>query len=149
MEVILIQDVPKLGYTDEIVNVKNGYALNYLIPKGYAIMANPSNRKVLAENLKQKAFKQEKVQNEALELAKKLDGLLIRVGAKASSRGKIYGSVNALQIAEVLKNQHHIEVDRKRILIDGDSIKELGTYTATINLHKDVKATIQFEVFAE
>ncbi|HNQ59682.1 MAG TPA: 50S ribosomal protein L9 [Bacteroidales bacterium] len=149
MEVILIQDVPKLGYTDEIVNVKNGYALNYLIPKGYAIMANPSNRKVLAENLKQKAFKQEKVQNEALELAKKLDGLLIRVGAKASSSGKIYGSVNALQIAEVLKNQHHIEVDRKRILIDGDSIKELGTYTATINLHKDVKATIQFEVFAE
>lgn len=130
MEVILIQDVPKLGYTDEIVNVKNGYALNYLIPKGYAIMANPSNRKVLAENLKQKAFKQEKVQNEALELAKKLDGLLIRVGAKASSSGKIYGSVNALQIAEVLKNQHHIEVDRKRILIDGDSIKELGTYTA-------------------
>lgn len=149
MEVILIQDVPKLGYTDEIVNVKNGYALNYHIPKGYAIMANPSNRKVLAENLKQKAFKQEKVQNEALELAKKLDGLLIRVGAKASSSGKIYGSVNALQIAEVLKNQHHIEVDRKRILIDGDSIKELGTYTATINLHKDVKATIQFEVFAE
>ena len=149
MEVILIQDVPKLGYTDEIVNVKNGYALNYLIPKGYAIMANPSNRKVLAENLKQKAFKQEKVQNEALELAKKLDGLLIRVGAKASSSGKIYGSVNALQIAEVLKNQHHIEVDGKRILIDGDSIKELGTYTATINLHKDVKATIQFEVFAE
>ena len=148
MEVILIQDVPKLGYTDEIVNVKNGYALNYLIPKGYAIMANPSNRKVLAENLKQKAFKQEKVQNEALELAKKLDGLLIRVGAKASSSGKIYGSVNALQIAEVLKNQHSIEVDRKRIFIDGDSIKELGTYTATINLQKDVKATIQFEVFA-
>ena len=78
-------------------------------------------------------------------MAKKLDGLLIRVGAKASSSGKIYGSVNALQIAEVLKNQHHIEVDRKRILIDGDSIKELGTYTATINLHKDVKATIQFD----
>ena len=149
MEVILIQDVPKLGYTDEIVNVKNGYALNYLIPKGYAIVATPSNRKVLAENLKQKAFKQERVKNEALELAKKLDGLLIRVGAKASSSGKIYGSVNALQIAEVLKNQHSIEVDRKRIFIDGDSIKELGTYTATINLQKDVKATIQFEVFAE
>ncbi|HAW59410.1 MAG TPA: 50S ribosomal protein L9 [Bacteroidales bacterium] len=149
MEVILIQDVPKLGYTDEIVNVKNGYALNYLIPKGYAIMATPSNRKVLAENLKQKAFKQERVKNEALELAKKLDGLLIRVGAKASSSGKIYGSVNALQIAEVLKNQHSIEVDRKRIFIDGDSIKELGTYTATINLQKEVKATIQFEVFAE
>lgn len=149
MEVILIQDVPKLGYTDEIVNVKNGYALNYLIPKGYAIMATPSNRKVLAENLKQKAFKQERVKNEALELAKKLDGLLIRVGAKASSSGKIYGSVNAIQIAEVLKNQHSIEVDRKRIFIDGDSIKELGTYTATINLQKDVKATIQFEVFAE
>ncbi|MGC8865195.1 MAG: 50S ribosomal protein L9 [Bacteroidales bacterium] len=149
MEVILLQDVPKLGYADEIVNVKNGYALNYLIPQGLAIMATPSNRKVLAENLRQRAFKLEKIKNQALEMAQKLEGLKVRIGAKASSTGKIFGSVNAIQIAEALKDQHGIEVDRKRILVDGDHVKELGTYAATINLHKEVKAKIEFEVFAE
>lgn len=149
MEVILLQDVPKLGYADEIVNVKNGYALNYLIPQGLAIMATPSNRKVLAENLRQRAFKMEKIKNQALEMAQKLEGLKVRIGAKASSTGKIFGSVNAIQIAEAIKDQHGIEVDRKRIVVDGDHVKELGTYTATINLHKEVKAKIEFEVFAE
>lgn len=149
MEVILLQDVPKLGYADEIVNVKNGYALNYLIPQGLAIMATPSNRKVLAENLRQRAFKLEKIKNQALEMAQKLEGLKVRIGAKASSTGKIFGSVNAIQIAEAIKDQHGIEVDRKRIVVDGDHVKELGTYTAIINLHKEVKAKIEFEVFAE
>lgn len=149
MEVILLQDVPKLGYADEIVNVKNGYALNYLIPQGLAIMATPSNRKVLAENLRQRAFKLEKIKNQALEMAQKLEGLKVRIGAKASSTGKVFGSVNAIQIAEAIKDQHGIEVDRKRIVVDGDHVKELGTYTATINLHKEVKAKIEFEVFAE
>lgn len=149
MEVILLQDVPKLGYADEIVNVKNGYALNYLIPQGLAIMATPSNRKVLAENLRQRAFKLEKIKNQALEMAQKLEGLKIRIGAKASSTGKIFGSVNAIQIAEAIKDQHGIEVDRKRIVVDGEHVKELGTYTATINLHKEVKVKIEFEVFAE
>ncbi len=149
MEVILLQDVPKLGYADEIVNVKNGYALNYLIPKGLAIMATPSNRKVLAENLKQRAFKLEKIKNQALELAQKLEGLKVRIGAKASSTGKIYGSVNAVQIAQAIKEQHGLEVDRKRIMVDGENVKELGTYTATINLHKEVKAKVEFEVYAE
>ncbi|NLH52239.1 MAG: 50S ribosomal protein L9 [Bacteroidales bacterium] len=149
MEVILLQDVPKLGYADEIVNVKNGYALNYLIPQGLAIMATPSNRKVLAENLRQRAFKLEKIKNQALEMAQKLEGLKVRIGAKASSTGKIFGSVNAIQIAEAIKEQHGLEVDRKRIVVDGENVKELGTYTATINLHKEVKAKIEFEVFAE
>ncbi|MDK2910572.1 MAG: large subunit ribosomal protein [Bacteroidales bacterium] len=149
MEVILLQDVPKLGYADEIVNVKNGYALNYLIPQGLAIMATPSNRKVLAENLRQRAFKLEKIKNQALEMAQKLEGLKVRIGAKASSTGKIFGSVNAIQIAEAIKDQHGLEVDRKRIVVDGENVKELGTYTATINLHKEVKAKIEFEVFAE
>ncbi|MEJ5303171.1 MAG: 50S ribosomal protein L9 [Bacteroidales bacterium] len=149
MEVILLQDVPKLGYADEIVNVKNGYALNYLIPQGLAIMATPSNRKVLAENLRQRAFKLEKIKNQALEMAQKLEGLKVRIGAKASSTGKIFGSVNAIQIAEAIKEQHGLEVDRKRIVVDGENVKELGIYTATINLHKEVKAKIEFEVFAE
>jgi large subunit ribosomal protein L9 len=149
MEVILLQDVPKLGYADEIVNVKNGYALNYLIPQGLAIMATPSNRKILAENLRQRAFKLEKIKNQALEMAQKLDGLKVRIGAKASSSGKIFGSVNAIQIAEAIKEQIGLEVDRKRIMVDGENVKELGTYTATINLHKEVKAKIEFEVFAE
>ena len=149
MEIILIQDVPKLGYADEIVTVKNGYALNYLIPQGMAIMATPTNRKILAENLKQRAFKQDKIKNIALEMAGKLQGLSVRIGAKASSSGKIFGSVNAIQIADAIKAQHQIEVDRKRILIDGDSVKELGTYTAKVSLHKEVQAEIQFEVFAE
>ena len=149
MEVILLQDVPKLCYADEIVNVKNGYALNYLIPQGLAIMATPSNRKVLAENLRQRAFKLEKIKNQALEMAQKLEGLKVRIGAKASSTGKIFGSVNAIQIAEAIKEQHGLEVDRKRIVVDGENVKELGTYTATINLHKEVKAKIEFEVFAE
>ncbi|MEW6136387.1 MAG: 50S ribosomal protein L9 [Bacteroidota bacterium] len=149
MEVILLQDVPKLGYADEIVNVKNGYALNYLIPQGLAIMATPSNRKVLAENLRQRAFKLEKIKNQALEMAQKLEGLKVRIGAKASSTGKVFGSVNAIQIAEAIKEQHGLEVDRKRIVVDGENVKELGTYTATINLHKEVKAKIEFEVFAE
>lgn len=149
MEVILLQDVPKLGYADEIVTVKNGYALNYLIPQGLAIMATPSNRKILAENLRQRAFKLEKIKNQALEMAQKLDGLKVRIGAKASSSGKIFGSVNAIQIAEAIKEQHGLEVDRKRIMVEGETVKELGTYTATINLHKEVKAKIEFEVFAE
>jgi large subunit ribosomal protein L9 len=129
--------------------VKNGYALNYLIPQGLAIMATPSNRKVLAENLRQRAFKLEIIKNQALEMAQKLEGLKVRIGAKASSTGKIFGSVNAIQIAEAIKEQHGLEVDRKRIVVDGENVKELGTYTATINLHKEVKAKIEFEVFAE
>lgn len=149
MEVILKQDVANLGYKDDQVKVKPGYARNYLIPQGLAIVASETNKKVHAENLKQRAFKLEKVKKEAEELAKALENVVVKIGAKAGTTGKIYGSVNSIQIAEALKEQFNYEVDRKKIVIEGDSIKELGTYKAKINLHKEIKAEISFEVFAE
>ena len=149
MEIILKQDIKNLGYINDIVTVKNGYARNYLLPKGMAIAATPTNRKILAENLKQKSFKEEKIRKEAETLAKALDGITVKIGAKAAESGKIFGSVNNIQISEALKNQFSYDIDRKKIMVDGDSIKELGTYTAEIVLHKDIKASINFEVFAE
>lgn len=149
MDIILKQDVPNLGYANEIVTVKNGFGNNYLIPQGLGILATPTNRKILAENVKQKAFKEQKVKMLADGTAKKMEGITVKIGAKASGTGKIFGSVNALQVAEALKEQFQIEVDRKRITVDGESIKELGTYQARINLHKEVKVQISIEVFAE
>ena len=149
MEIILKQDMQGLGYTNDIVKVKTGYARNYLIPKGYAISATETNRKVLAENLKQKSFKEEKIIKEAETLAKALDGITVKIGAKAAETGKIFGSVNNIQIANAIIQQFNYDIDRKKIIVDGEHIKELGTYTAEINLHKSVKASISFEVFAE
>lgn len=149
MEIILKKDVSNLGYTNDIVTVKSGYARNYLIPKGLAIVANDKNRKVLEENLKQKAFKEEKIRTEATDKAKLLDGLVLKIGAKAASSGKIFGSVNDIQIADAIKDQHNYDVDRKTIKIDADAVKEVGTYKATITLYKDIKAEISFEVVAE
>jgi len=149
MEVILKQDVPNLGYENDLVKVKNGYARNYLIPKGYAILATDSNRKILAENMKQSAFKADKIRKEAETLAKALENIVVKIGAKAAATGKIFGSVNNIQIAEAIKSQFNYTVDRKRIIIDSESVKELGTYTAKINLHKEINVTITFEVIAE
>lgn len=149
MEVILKQDVPSLGYSNEKVNVKPGYARNFLIPQGIAILATEANKKILAENLKQKAFKADKVRNEAEELAKGLKDLTVKIGAKAAESGKIFGSVNAIQIAQALKDQFKFDIDRKKIHVDGEHIKELGTYKARIILHKEVQLDINFEVFAE
>jgi large subunit ribosomal protein L9 len=149
MEVILKQDVPDLGYINEKVNVKPGYARNFLIPQGIAILATETNKKILAENLKQKAFKADKVLNEAEELAKGLKDLTVKIGAKAAESGKIFGSVNAIQIAQALKDQFKFDIDRKKIHVDGEHIKELGTYKARIILHKEVQLDINFEVFAE
>ena len=149
MEIILKKDVSNLGYTNDIVTVKSGYARNYLIPKGLAIVANTRNRKVSEENLKQKAFKEEKIRSEASDRAKLLDGLELKIGAKAASSGKIFGSVNDIQLADAIKEQHNIEVDRKTIKIDADAVKEVGTYKATITLYKDIKAEVSFEVIAE
>lgn len=149
MEIILKQDVTNLGYTNDIVTVKSGYARNYLIPQGMAIVANEKNKKILAENLKQKAFKEEKVRTEASDKAKLLDGLQLKIGAKAASSGKIFGSVNDIQLADAIKEQHNYDVDRKTIKINGDAVKEVGTYTATISIYKDIKAEISFEVVAE
>ena len=149
MEVILKQDVPNLGYANEKVNVKPGYARNFLIPQGIAILATEPNKKILAENLKQKAFKEDRVRNEAEELAKELKDITVKIGAKAAESGKIFGSVNAIQIAQALKDQFKFDVDRKKIHVDGEHIKELGTYKARIILHKEIQLDINFEVFAE
>ncbi|MBW6497610.1 MAG: 50S ribosomal protein L9 [Bacteroidales bacterium] len=149
MEIILIQDVPNLGFKDDILTVKDGYGANYLIPKGLAILALPSEKKKLAETMKQRAYKEEKVKKDAEKLAEKLRDIEVKIGAKVGTSGKIFGSVNALQIAEAIKEQFDIEVDRKRIVVDGDAVKELGVYTAKINLHKEVRFDIKFEVVAE
>ena len=149
MEIILTQDVKNLGYKNDIVNVKPGYARNFLIPQGMAILATESARKVLAENMRQQAYKQEKIKKEAQELAAVLEGLSLRIPAKAASTGKIYGSVNNVQIANAIKEAKGIEIDRKHILVDDDTIKEVGNYKANVRLHKDVTVEISFEVFAE
>jgi len=149
MEVILKQDVASLGYTNEKVNVKPGYARNYLIPQGMAILATESNKKIVAENLKQKAHKEDKVKHEADDLSVALKDLTVRIGAKAAESGKIFGSVNAIQIAQALKDQFNFDIDRKKIIVDQEHIKELGNYKAKINLHKDISVEINFEVFAE
>ena len=147
MEVILKQDIHSLGYKNDIVVVKNGYGRNYLIPKGIATLATESAKKMNVENMRQRAHKEEKIKNEALEIAKKLEGVTISVGAKTSTTGKIFGSVNNIQIAEALTAQG-FEIDRKVIVIK-DAVKEIGKYTATIKLHKEVKVDIEFDVVSE
>lgn len=149
MKIILKHDVENLGYANEIVKVKNGYARNYLIPKGFAIMLTPSSEKEHQEMVKQKSFKEEKLRKEAETLAKALENLSVKIGAKAGTSGKIFGSVNAIQIADAIKAQFNYEIDRKKIVLDGDSVKELGNYSARINIYKDIKVEIKFEVIAE
>lgn len=149
MKVILKHDVDKLGYANEIVKVKNGYARNYLIPKGYAIMLTSSSEKEHTELIRQKSFKEEKIRKDSETLAKALENIVVKVGAKAGTSGKIFGSVNAIQIAEAIKEQFKYDIDRKKIVVDGESVKELGTYSAKINIYKDIKVDIKFEVFAE
>ena len=150
MEIILKQDVEKLGHKDDIVVVKNGYANNYLIPNGYAVQATPSAKKVHAENIRQRAHKEQKIRNDATELASKLEAMnMIKIGAKTSTTGKIFGSVNNIQIAEVLAS-NGIDIERKNISIPGeDSIKEVGVYEVDIKIYRDIHAKIKFEVVSE
>jgi large subunit ribosomal protein L9 len=148
MEIILLQDVHKLGQKDDLVHVKDGYGRNYLIPRGYAIAATPSARKMHDENLKQRAHKEEKIKAEAQGLASKMADLKLVVGAKTSSSGKIFGSVNTIQIAEALKEKG-FEIDRKSISLPEELIKEVGKYKAVIRLHREVKVEIEFEIVAE
>ncbi|MBR5373840.1 MAG: 50S ribosomal protein L9 [Paludibacteraceae bacterium] len=147
MEIILLQDVQNLGYKDDVVKVKNGYGRNYLIPQGKAILATPSAKKQLEENLKQRAHKLAKIKADAEALAAKLNGVSLQIGAKTSATGTIFGSVNNIQIAEALAKKG-FDVDRKIIFIN-DNVKELGSYKATVKLHKEVSAEINFEVVAE
>lgn len=149
MQIILKQDVPNLGHKDDVVIVKNGYAANYLIPQGMAIMATPSALKVHAENLKQRAHKETKIRNEATELAAKLEGILVTLATKVSSTGKIFGSVNNIQVADAL-TEKGFNIDRKNITITGEAnIKEIGIYDAVVKCHKDIKANIRVEIVGE
>ena len=149
MEIILKQDVPHLGHKDDVVVVKNGYATNYLIPQGFAIMATPSAKKVHAENLRQRAHKEAALRAEAEALAAKLEGVQVTVATKVSASGKIFGSVNNIQVAEALAAQG-FEMDRRNITIVGeDKLQEVGLYEATVKCYKDIKATIKVEVVAE
>ena len=147
MKIILKADVANLGYKDDVVEVKNGYARNYLIPQRLAIMATPSALKVHAENLKQRAHKIEKIKADAQAVADSLKDVALTIAAKVSATGTIYGSVSNIQIAEELAKLGH-DIDRKLIVIK-DAVKEVGNYTATVKLHKEVSVEIPFEVVAE
>ena len=146
MEIILLTDIANLGHKDDIVDVKQGYGRNYLIPQGYAILATPSARKVVAENLRQRAHKEAKLKAEAEELAAQLAEVKLTIGAKTSSTGKIFGSVNSIMISESLKEKG-FDIDRKKIM--QKDVKEVGTYTALIKLHREVKVDVEFEVISE
>lgn len=148
MQVILKEDVNNLGLKNDVVVVKPGYGRNYLIPKGFAILATSSALKVHEENKRQRAHKEEKIKNEALALAKQLEGKSLTIGAKTSSSGKIFGSVNTIQIAEALEKDG-FSIDRKNIMLKEDAVKEVGEYTATVKLHREVKVEIAFKVVAE
>lgn len=137
MEVILTQDINGLGYKNDTVTVKPGYGRNYLIPQGFAIIANNSNAKKIAENIRQAAHKAEKLKNDAEELANKIGDLTLNIKTKAGESGKIFGAVTTVQIAEALREKG-FDIDRKKIAISGD-IKQLGEYKANIDLHKEVK----------
>ena len=146
MEIILKKDVANLGNADEIVNVKTGYAVNYLIPQGYAILATASAKKVLAENIRQRAHKEAKFIADAEVLAAKLNEVTVQVSAKVSEAGKLFGAITAAQVAEALAAKG-LEVDKKNITLD--AVKELGTYEASVKCYKSVKGSVKVEVVAE
>ncbi len=147
MKIILKEDVRGLGYKDDIVEVKDGYGRNFLIPQGKAVIANNANLRQLEENNRQRAHKLAKIKADAEALAASLADVALTIGAKASATGTIFGSVNNIQIADALEALGH-KIDRKTIEIKG-SVKELGKYTAKLNLHKEVSVEIPFEVVAE
>lgn len=147
MEIILKEDVVNLGYKNDIVNVKAGYGRNFLIPTGKAVIASPSAKKMLAEELKQRAHKLEKIKKDAEAIAAKLEGVALTIATKVSSTGTIFGSVTNIQIADELGKLGH-EIDRKIIIVK-DAVKEVGSYKAVVKLHKEVSVEIPFEVVAE
>jgi large subunit ribosomal protein L9 len=146
MEVILKEDIKGLGYKNDIVKVKAGHGRNYLIPRGYAIMASESNKKVVIENTKQAAHKAEKIKTEATSLAEKIGNAVLEIKAKVGESGKIFGAITTLQISDALKDKG-FSVDRKKIAFKGD-VKEVGEYTALLDLHKEVKHEVKFKVVA-
>lgn len=148
MELILKKDVENLGFADDLVTVKNGYGRNFLIPRGHAILATPSAKKVLAETLKQRAFKEKKVIEDAQQEADKLNELEIKIAAKTGEGDKLFGSVNNANLAEALEKEG-ITIDKKYISIAGGTVKRTGNYEAVIRFHRDVIANLTFDVIAE
>jgi large subunit ribosomal protein L9 len=148
MELILKKDVENLGFADDLVTVKNGFGRNFLIPQGHAILATPSAKKVLAETLKQRAFKEKKVIEDAQKEANKLNGLEIKIAAKTGEGDRLFGSINNINLAEAFEKEG-ISIDKKFISIAGGTIKRTGNYEATIRFHRDVVANFSFDVVAE
>jgi large subunit ribosomal protein L9 len=147
MEVILKQDVQGLGYKNDIVKIKAGYGNNYLIPNGFAVIANDSNKRVVQENVRQAAHKAAKIKQDAEAIAAKVGDLVIEIKTKAGETGKIFGAVTSIQISDALKAKG-FDIDRKKVILK-ESPKELGTYPATLDLHKEVKHEIKVKVVAE
>jgi len=146
MKIILTEDIKNLGYKDDVVEVKAGYGRNYLIPQGKAKLATEGAMKMLAEDIRQREFKLDKIRKDAEAVAAKLNGVSLTLAAKTGTSGKIFGSITALQVANMLKDQGY-EVDRRKIILD--DVKTLGSYEATVNLFKDISATVKVEVVAE
>jgi large subunit ribosomal protein L9 len=146
MKIILTEDIKNLGYKDDVVEVKAGYGRNYLIPQGKAKLATEGAMKMLAEDIRQREFKLDKIRKDAEAVATKLNGVSLTLSAKTGTSGKIFGSITALQVANMLKDQGY-EVDRRKIILD--DVKTLGSYEATVNLFKDISATVKVEVVAE
>ncbi len=148
MELILKKDVENLGFADDVVEVKNGYGRNFLIPKGVAILATASAKKVLAENLKQRAYKEQKQVDDAKAQASKVAGFEIKISAKTGSGDKLFGSISNADIADALSKQG-VSIEKKFITVPGGSIKRLGTYEASIRFHRSVVSTLSFDIVAE
>lgn len=148
MELILKQDVANLGFADDIVNVKNGYGRNFLIPQGKAILATPSAKKVLAETLKQRAYKEANIVKEAEKASEALKALELKIGAKAGEGDKLFGSVSNANVAEALEAAGH-GIDKKFIVVAGGLVKRAGKYNAKVRLHRDVIVDLPFEVVGE
>lgn len=148
MEIILKKDVENLGFIDDIVTVKNGYGRNYLIPNGYAVLATSSAKKILAETLKQRAYKEEKLIKDATKIADAIKELEIKIAAKTADGSKLFGSINNVNVAEALATLGH-DVDKKYIKVDGGNIKRIGKYNSTIRLHRSVIIELPIEIIAE
>ena len=149
MEVILKQDITGIGYKNDLVTVKDGFGRNYLIPKGLALIATDSSKKALTELKKQQAYKEDKVVKEAEAIANLLKDLELTISVKAGTSGKIFGSVNTIMVANAIKEAKKLEIERKKIHFDADHIKEVGKYTATVNLYKEIKVDVSLNIIAE
>jgi len=145
MEIILKQDVKNLGYADDIVKVRNGYGRNYLIPNGYAVIANDTNKKIHAEVVKQRAHKIGKLRMDADKLAAALEGVTLSIGAKVGENGKLFGSVTSQQLVDKLKSMGYA-IDKKQVVMPEEHIKKTGSYTAEVIVHRDIRAKLNFEV---